>query len=182
MHEQDGTAHPRMRGEGAGLGARLDILQGSSPHARGGLRQPRAGHAVHRLIPACAGRAPRILGRSPAAPAHPRMRGEGQPGGRLMAGGAGSSPHARGGRRTGRSRSASCRLIPACAGRANAGPSGLGWMRAHPRMRGEGLVEVVAVLGHAGSSPHARGGHKGPDAPISMDRLIPACAGRASRS
>ena len=114
-----GTVHPRMRGERrytdeAGLDS-----DGSSPHARGTLKDPRHLTEELRFIPACAGNAHSSDDRPASVAVHPRMRGE-----RLffldfLGRLGGSSPHARG---THHRRSADhgrYRFIPACAGNAS---------------------------------------------------------------
>ena len=92
----------------------------------------------------------------------------------------GSSPHARGGLTASSTAFARARLIPACAGRASPRTPRGSWPRAHPRMRGEGPDEHCTEEGLAGSSPHARGGRQAPRWRLLLDRLIPACAGRAA--
>ena len=70
------TAHPRSRGENAPVPDLGDALQGSSPLTRGkpgrGLRRRRG----RRLIPAHAGKTPRLGPTSCNNGAHPRSRGE----------------------------------------------------------------------------------------------------------
>ena len=112
------SAHPRMRGEGPSAHDLNSRASGSSPHARGGLRDGVGGAHDQGLIPACAGRACS----APCVPrrgrAHPRMRGEGSTRTPRSSPPFGSSPHARGGPLR---PSNSC--VPVLA---------------HPRMRGEG--------------------------------------------
>ena len=50
----------------------------------------------------------------------------------------------------------------------------------HPRMRGERGQCIGLGGADRGSSPHARGTHKGMSAGIAASRFIPACAGNAS--
>ena len=68
--------HPRMRGEHPLLGAGVDVVQGSSPHARGA--QGRRGRARVQpgIIPACAGSTSGRAVRGCNWRDHPRMRGE----------------------------------------------------------------------------------------------------------
>ena len=111
------AAHPRMRGEHGGGGAR----QGGGD----------------RLIPACAGNTSgNQPGRLPR-PAHPRMRGEHGGSGSGSASASGSSPHARGTHVHVADRADVARLIPACAGNTSAGSGRRCGATAHPRMRGE---------------------------------------------
>jgi len=166
-----------MRGEHLSSTASRVVAVGSSPHARGTLRQ--AGDLVDhlRLIPACAGNTPAASSASAAATAHPRMRGEHPVPQDEVERDAGSSPHARGTRCAAAWGGQLRRLIPACAGNT----SNLGLARrcepAHPRMRGEhGKPHVTAHLAR-GSSPHARGTPPAEAGLIKEPRLIPACAG-----
>ncbi len=150
-------AHPRMRGEHA---------------ARPLRRQPRRG-----LIAACAGSTSRRWISSCARRAHPRMRGEHNFGTIDDAGDMGSSPHARGARKSGTRLSGATRLIPACAGSTGHGRgTGRTW-RAHPRMRGEHAESVRTRLAKGGSSPHARGARLFCVNKRDRRGLIPACAG-----
>ncbi len=93
----------------------------------------------------------------------------------------GSSPHARGtrvGRHLGDGHN---RIIPACAGNAAHGPAGSTAGADHPRMRGERDPHDAANKSTSGSSPHARGTLFCTDNPPNLVRIIPACAGNASR-
>ena len=92
-----GSAHPRMRGEGMPPGVLSSQGWGSSPHARGGLREVAVCGLRVRLIPACAGRATCPCRDGLRSWAHPRMRGEGCSPRSPGSWGSGSSPHARGG-------------------------------------------------------------------------------------
>ncbi len=109
-------AHPRMRGEHREDMSEMRGRLGSSPHARGALRDGHLGPDDGRLIPACAGSTlssdPPLRERG----AHPRMRGEHRRTPCLPALARGSSPHARGARLDDASAPDFLRLIPACAG------------------------------------------------------------------
>ena len=149
-----------MRGEGQHVGDLVDAKVGSSPHARGGPHRLDLVIPGVRLIPACAGRANGRSSTCRSGWAHPRMRGEGVPVDRGALIPRGSSPHARGGQG----------VLQALRGLGGA----------HPRMRGEGLSCAVFFRPSSGSSPHARGGRLRPINPGVIQRLIPACAGRAT--
>ncbi len=109
-------AHPRVRGEHAGLGHEVHGDRGSSPRARGASKRPRAGVLVAGLIPACAGSIVTISRSMRSTGAHPRVRGE--HGDWIIRGvqGKGSSPRARGAWPHVPHQPGSAGLIPACAG------------------------------------------------------------------
>ncbi len=89
----------------------------------------------------------------------------------------GSSPPARGplGHKFGHV--ATRGLIPACAGTTRLAGIGLRADRAHPRLRGDHIAQLLQGRDYEGSSPPARG----PPSKIlglsAVSRLIPACAG-----
>ncbi len=171
--------HPRMRGERR-LGAFvLNVDRGSSPHARG-TRQPLdGGGRRQRIIPACAGNAPRWQRSRSSRADHPRMRGERSVSRRYHASSPGSSPHARGTPVGVDDDAGAKRIIPACAGNAIQSPA-LAIMRPdHPRMRGERGCGSGSGRLYRGSSPHARGTPRAPLGPRLGRRIIPACAGNA---
>ena len=68
--------HPRMRGEHAAMPLHCDEMTGSSPHARGTLRQTRHLTDQGGIIPACAGNTRRARDICRGRWDHPRMRGE----------------------------------------------------------------------------------------------------------
>ena len=150
-------AHPRSRGEHFSLLSAASRRLGSSPLARGTRFQSTGSTHAFRLIPARAGNTGRS--RSPASlhPAHPRSRGE--HGFRCMPAfaGSGSSPLARGTLGQDTHGDAVARLIPARAGNTTLPALRPCRLRAHPRSRGEHLIQL----------PHRR----------YQPRLIPARAG-----
>ena len=91
--------------------------------------------------------------------------------------GRGSSPHARGARKSENHTRLVLRLIPACAGSTCPRHDGIRSPGAHPRMRGEHLYREGSGEMFTGSSPHARGARPSHDRHHSGRRLIPACAG-----
>ena len=130
------------------------------------------------LIPAHAGKTPKMgRGRRPA-PAHPRSRGENPLRWPLRDFDQGSSPLTRG-KRSGRARSRLAgRLIPAHAGKTCRDPSRRPIHRAHPRSRGENLISSRRPAQLSGSSPLTRGKRDRPRRAQALWRLIPAHAGK----
>ena len=131
-----------------------------------------------RLIPAHAGKTLRsgsLLGRTTA---HPRSRGENRSVLEIQLVIWGSSPLTRGKpRRRARCRSGA-RLIPAHAGKTAGCAYPLEVLGAHPRSRGENLVEPYWVGTEQGSSPLTRGKPPTPCSALAATGLIPAHAGK----
>ena len=111
--------HPRMRGERHSIKPANAFCAGSSPHARGTLREAAEFESAMRFIPACAGNAAACSTRAPPRAVHPRMRGERGRNVRPVSMTAGSSPHARGTPRKASAAVCRYRFIPACAGNAD---------------------------------------------------------------
>ena len=174
-------AHPRSRGENGAPGDEADVEKGSSPLTRGkpppGQRRPHG----RGLIPAHAGKTCRDPSRRPIHRAHPRSRGENAiaRGARKRCGG--SSPLTRGKRVNPRETRASGRLIPAHAGKTWVACAYDRGTSAHPRSRGENLINAHMRRCDHGSSPLTRG--KLADQGLSLDGLglIPAHAGKTNR-
>ena len=166
-----------MRGEHCTAYPTQTLEKGSSPHARGARRHVDAVVDAEGIIPACAG-STRLAGDVAGEVGdHPRMRGEhASPTSRRQRT-RGSSPHARGARRSGAGYEGMGGIIPACAG------STPPWRRCrrprgdHPRMRGEHLEPLSVASSLAGSSPHARGAHLPVNRAGVLVGIIPACAG-----
>ena len=155
--DHDSRDHPRMRGVYGGSPAPGAPRAGSSPHARGLLRdRPRRAGEL-RIIPACAGFTSRWTGPPTRTWDHPRMRGVYGRYRSLSKDVRGSSPHARGLQEPHR--------------REHRCPPD------HPRMRGVYARSSTVMRAHWGSSPHARGLLQ--PAPFSPPGpgIIPACAG-----
>ena len=73
----------------------------------------------------------------------------------------GSSPHARGARRTGGGAVDHAGIIPACAGSTSSTRLIASSSGDHPRMRGEHSCTTLRDVPILGSSPHARGARIG---------------------
>ena len=172
--------HPRVRGEHLGKRLVRDLLQGSSPRARGALDLPVELARDRGIIPACAGSTNLRCPSAIYPRDHPRVRGEHRRGGWRSARAPGSSPRARGAPVITRPIVAGGGIIPACAGstgRTNF-DSCLG--RDHPRVRGEHTIHGPYGAGNLGSSPRARGA-RDPAAAVGVaGGIIPACAGSTS--
>ena len=131
-----------------------------------------------RLIPAHAGKTkkrPRLMA---SKRAHPRSRGENstpRPASRWTTG---SSPLTRGKPRRTPTRGRTRGLIPAHAGKTLGYPVEGGPRRAHPRSRGENIVDKPNVLAGLGSSPLTRGKPSAKVTTSLSEGLIPAHAGK----
>ncbi len=176
-HPRLGRAHPRLRGDHPRVRVPGHTPHGSSPPARGPPRPARMPDSSPRLIPACAGTTLPGGSLSIRIAAHPRLRGDHAQFVHQDAGGRGSSPPARGpqelfvpiGGRHG--------LIPACAGTTQTAYPPGSWRRAHPRLRGDHLNQLLQGRNYEGSSPPARGPLLMCIHSVNRMRLIPACAG-----
>ena len=172
--------HPRMRGEHSETSLLRSMAAGSSPHAR------RARHHRGRwaqgsgIIPACAGstQARGLSGRHGGN--HPRMRGEHSRSTWGVGLVSGSSPHARGVLDPARILPPLSGIISACAGSTPKRIPAPDRSRDHPRMRGEHLISLIALVRDWGSSPHARRALKPRHHIIEGWGIIPACAGSTS--
>ena len=155
---------------------------GSSPLTRGKRGDEKNSADASGLIPAHAGKT-RYSDRTPAASrAHPRSRGENSGLIKPLKSASGSSPLTRGkpsGQRTGWWESG---LIPAHAGKTRNWPVVFGDAQAHPRSRGENVVCFFSPSEVQGSSPLTRGKPRRYNASLHRGGLIPAHAGKTSRS
>ena len=160
LHREDASlraAHPRSRGENAAPGKQAIGVAGSSPLTRGKRGWRRKGQHVRGLIPAHAGKTPRAQPPPRAATAHPRSRGENRVDIFYTTSMPGSSPLTRGKLLRCRRRPFGRRLIPAHAGKTPRRRGHCQHGRAHPRSRGENLVDSLCGVLRAGSSPLTRG-------------------------
>ena len=171
-------AHPRSRGENAGLLGSDAGTSGSSPLTRGKRGDPTYYWHVARLIPAHAGKTEAWLPITPCTPAHPRSRGENRGPQMRPCRHGGSSPLTRGKPPDLEKGQGDFRLIPAHAGKTPRKALCSLVVRAHPRSRGENVWRVTPAIAARGSSPLTRG------KPLSQSNggagggLIPAHAGK----
>ena len=131
------AAHPRSRGENAGVSMEDMGAIGSSPLTRGKLQYIRSKQTSTRLIPAHAGKTLGIWPDGLQAAAHPRSRGENPAAVSTRLAPAGSSPLTRGKRLVAAIVAPSGRLIPAHAGKTASRRRCRRRRTAHPRSRGE---------------------------------------------
>ena len=73
-------------------------------------------------------------------------------------------------------------LIPACAGKTNRITGPVSRIRAHPRVCGENHATRKSKPKERGSSPRVRGKPMSPVRPAGLNGLIPACAGKTTRT
>ena len=175
-------AHPRSRGENTWTNARPYHCAGSSPLTRGKRRQLRRARRARRLIPAHAGKTPRDRRVDSPAEAHPRSRGENEPITVATAPRRGSSPLTRGKLSRRQECTRMTRLIPAHAGKTSAFDAARSARAAHPRSRGENPRRIRRQYAHGGSSPLTRGKRELRRLPADHRGLIPAHAGKTSRT
>ena len=175
-------AHPRAGGENQVAGNVVLTVDGSSPRGRGKRRNHNHAVSATGLIPARAGKTERNACYGPRMPAHPRAGGENVTGVRRMSATHGSSPRGRGKQAGYRGRVRRRGLIPARAGKTfrALSPASRPW--AHPRAGGENDGACNTVHGSSGSSPRGRGKLRSRAAALRASRLIPARAGKTSRT
>ena len=171
-------AHPRSRRENYKSGSSRHRHTGSSPLTRGKLDLvPRWGLPRGR-IPTHAGKTHPATMPAPAAPAHPRSRGENTI--RALGNGhlQGSSPLTRG--KPPILLGENCRhgLIPTHAGKTATRPPPPSNPTAHPRSRGENPSATIDPNSLTGSSPLTRGKLEARRTPVRDLGLIPTHAGK----
>ena len=158
-HNCNARAHPRSRGENFVADYAALKAWGSSPLTRGKPARWCPSLLRVRLIPAHAGKTPVLVVREVQAWAHPRSRGENTPARSPAFSSTGSSPLTRGKPHVVVEVAGFGGLIPAHAGKTPTGPGCGEVFAAHPRSRGENLVEKPNVVAGLGSSPLTRGKH-----------------------
>ena len=155
-------------------------MTGSSPLTRGKHQTDRVRVHSRGLIPAHAGKTASAAWAAVIGWAHPRSRGENQATLYAPPDARGSSPLTRGKPLTGTRGDLRRRLIPAHAGKTTCSPSTGSATSAHPRSRGENLIQVATLLIEVGSSPLTRGKLATWYAYSLHMRLIPAHAGKTA--
>ena len=151
---------------------------GSSPLTRG--KQPDVRHrrGLTGLIPAHAGKTSASTWTRFAPRAHPRSRGENSQRAAGDGSNTGSSPLTRGKQGDGMCAFGGFGLIPAHAGKTDERLLARAQGEAHPRSRGENVMQVRGDNGIEGSSPLTRGKLLRPSRATTPRRLIPAHAGK----
>ena len=135
-----------------------------------------------RLIPAHAGKTLVIGGHIIDRRAHPRSRGENAPPFPPLLRDGGSSPLTRGKRPGSAWAGVGWGLIPAHAGKTCDAWRRVRQGRAHPRSRGENMTNFAPPEDPEGSSPLTRGKPSARASSSTTWRLIPAHAGKTSRT
>ena len=174
------SVHPRGRGEHAWGNPRFSRKGGSSPRARGTRRCCQRSPGQGRFIPAGAGNTATAASARGCDTVHPRGRGEHWNSSRPSGRSTGSSPRARGTRRTGTWSPRLSRFIPAGAGNTPDRPGGAGPRAVHPRGRGEHNIKTYLNGDWSGSSPRARGTQYQDLPQRRLERFIPAGAGNTT--
>ena len=167
-----------MRGENSHKCSPFCCVQGTSPRARGKLKNPSELCVLYGNIPACAGKTPGSLRATQRAGEHPRVRGENFCLVFVVFSCVGTSPRARGKQGVCEFEFGGTRNIPACAGKTcSILFVVVGWGE-HPRVRGENTSHNPSIKYDAGTSPRARGKRVPQPAHHSTQGNIPACAGK----
>ena len=175
-------AHPRVCGENGIRRGKPTSPPGSSPRVRGKRLDGLQVDAADGLIPACAGKTSASRPRTARLPAHPRMCGENRRA-RWDAGIAwGSSPRVRGKQAREGYPFLFDGLIPACAGKTVLCSHRMCPWEAHPRVCGENSLTEISSKLTTGSSPRVRGKHAAYAQSRGNSGLIPACAGKTTRT
>ena len=156
--------------------------EGSSPRVRG---KPASAYSIDTrvgLIPACAGKTLPLLLLLENNRAHPRVCGENVPILFKALSTVGSSPRVRGKHYVVSAGRITQRLIPACAGKTTGTAFLSIVLSAHPRVCGENGGDPKKENTTSGSSPRVRGKPPQPISWLTPQRLIPACAGKTTRT
>ena len=171
-------AHPRAGGENGGVVEAGAGGGGSSPRGRGKPSRIPVMAVSCRLIPARAGKTRPCSSSTRARRAHPRAGGENLLFGAKSGPQRGSSPRGRGKPTHPQTEIASHGLIPARAGKTEAGARAFADEGAHPRAGGENGMKGASSLAPVGSSPRGRGKRNRGGGGCHRNRLIPARAGK----
>ena len=173
---------PAHAGKTSPLTDRQTPKPGSSPLTRGKRGAVASSCGASRLIPAHAGKTSIMRRAASRQRAHPRSRGENCGLAVRDLRQCGSSPLTRGKPITSQEALDAIRLIPAHAGKTAQDVIRLSRHTAHPRSRGENAPGIASVNCRQGSSPLTRGKPTRLMAGAAPPRLIPAHAGKTSKS
>ena len=174
------TVYPRVGGETADIGQKVDPSTGLSPRGRGNLAVDRIGLRDRRSIPAWAGKPRSLLRMMSRRRVYPRVGGETFTLVRLLHMAKGLSPRGRGNPVHDCMIRDDRRSIPAWAGKPR-NPAGL--LCAHPvypRVGGETPWSAWRRHSVRGLSPRGRGNRPRAGAGAAQARSIPAWAGKPS--
>ena len=176
------TAHPRAGGENSTPFAASCAVMGSSPRGRGKRIMGQQAARGQGLIPARAGKTGKPTSSQRGRAAHPRAGGENARVPVAITASPGSSPRGRGKRVSVVSVIVGLRLIPARAGKTGAPATTCGAVPAHPRAGGENHFGNLSARKFLGSSPRGRGKLLRSKRHVPAPGLIPARAGKTTRS
>ena len=174
-------AHPRACGENWMVHLYNTSEDGSSPRVRGKPLLYFLSAALHRLIPARAGKTCVNWATNTRTWAHPRACGENGAEAGVSDVPGGSSPRVRGKRLQLGEKPVQRGLIPARAGKTSPRTSSSTAPAAHPRACGENGVSQGMGCGVGGSSPRVRGKRWCGGCVSGIGGLIPARAGKTGR-
>ena len=167
-----------MGGENCSARMRTPSRAGSSPRGRGKPSTLAFAAARSGLIPAWAGKTPRLSRAAAYWLAHPRVGGENSRPAKFSVDLNGSSPRGRGKRVGGVLCGLRRRLIPAWAGKTRGEVLQHGQHWAHPRVGGENPKPAGPAQRRYGSSPRGRGKRRRAPGVSHEHGLIPAWAGK----
>ena len=175
-------AHPRVGGENLVGEVAQNLFPGSSPRGRGKRSSFSVSCRPIRLIPAWAGKTGTGCGACSRGRAHPRVGGENRQALAQLDAAGGSSPRGRGKRQLPTKVVYARGLIPAWAGKTRQRVNCVTFGWAHPRVGGENPSGLSLGDDSSGSSPRGRGKLTLRHLPGPSGRLIPAWAGKTSRT
>ena len=176
MHLGD---HPRVRGEGASSSGSSTMERGSPPRSRGRRFWRLEDAPTFGITPAFAGKAPRLWWLRTGSWDHPRVRGEGHSSAMKTRPKVGSPPRSRGRHDRRELIDGVAGITPAFAGKAMRHWRTPRRWRDHPRVRGEGCMEIEIGKVYSGSPPRSRGRHAGDGLGGLRGGITPAFAGKA---
>ena len=156
-------------------------MTGSPPRMRGRRHRSEQQQSAVRLTPAYAGKTARSAASRPPRWAHPRVCGEDLRGYGGVSVPLGSPPRMRGRRARGVVYCCLGGLTPAYAGKTGRSSRASWTARAHPRVCGEDVGDLLVAGVVAGSPPRMRGRLLLRLRPVRHPRLTPAYAGKTQK-